>query len=88
MAQHVKQWIPVASHSVIPAPNSDIVKLKGWIPILAIYGDLDSKGKVCSNKLQDLAEAQVLELPGRHPCYLDSPKEFVDAVVKFVESSS
>ena len=85
VSQYIRQWIPVAAHSVLGAPDEDIRKLNG-LPVLAIYGDEDTQGHKCSHKLKDLVDAQVMELRGRHPCYFDSPNEFVTAVVQFVDA--
>lgn len=85
LPEYIKQWIPVAALSVNHAPDGDIQRLTD-LPILAIYGDQDSPGRDCSKKLERLAGAHVLEQHGRHPCYFDSPKEFVDEVVKFIDT--
>ena len=86
LPRYIRQWIPVAAVAVNLAPDDDLRKFSD-IPILAVYGDADKSGKASSEKLQSLAGAQILEQVGRHPCYLDSPKEFVVEVSKFVESS-
>lgn len=82
---YFQKWIPVATNSVMNAPTDHIQMLKA-IPILAIYGDQDVGGKQSSERLQSTADAKVVELHGRHPCYLDSPTEFVDEVIKFLEA--
>jgi hypothetical protein len=86
--QFVRQWIPVAALSVIAANEADLGKLNQLyrIPVLAIYGDQDPQGRICSNKLHMVADAKVVELEGTHPCYLDSPVDFVETVVLFVDS--
>ena len=81
----IKQWIPVAANKVNGSPEAEIQKLHG-LPILSIFGDQDNAGRKSSQKLTDLVGAKALELEGRHPCYLDSPEEFVSAVIEFVES--
>lgn len=86
LPRYIRQWIPVAAVAVNRAPDDDLRKFSD-LPILAVYGDADAPGKASSEKLQSLAGAQVLEQVGRHPCYLDSPKEFVTEVSKYIESS-
>ena len=83
---HVQYWIPVASGSVKNVPDEKL-KALGKIPkdefsILAIYGNEDKGGKAVSHRLNRLAGAEVVELEGGHPCYLDSPDAFVATVVK------
>lgn len=81
---YVWRWIPVATGSVNKLTDGQVSKLNklAGFGIFAIYGDGDKTGKKTSGRLQSLAEAQVLELKGGHPCYLDSPKEFVAAVLQ------
>lgn len=81
----VKRWIPVASGSVLQASDDSIkAYLLKSIPILAIHGTRDSKGKLVTERLVDLADATAVELDGGHPCYLDSPDEFVVKVLEVV----
>ena len=85
----VRGWIPVAAGAVLSAPSDDLgVFIELEIPILAIYGDQDAKGKKSSERLSDEAGASTLELEGRHPCYLDSPNEFIRAVTDFIDNGS
>jgi hypothetical protein len=86
LPKYIERWIPVASGAFLTAPERDIRRLQGLLPILAIYGDKDRAGKQSSERLQALAGATTLEMVGTHPCYLDSPKEFVYEVIKFVDS--
>lgn len=81
--RYVNRWIPVASKSVTSLSDQELKRLQA-ISILAIYGDQDSNGKQSSEQLGAKANAQVLELMGRHPVYLDSPGKFVTEVVEFI----
>lgn len=89
-SNYVSSWIPVASYSVAKCTPKDLQKLQsqsgggGGVSVLAIYGDEDGMGKTVSVSLQKYAGANALELPGKHPVYLDSPDAFVDAVGKMV----
>ncbi|CAB9517639.1 Protein ABHD14B [Seminavis robusta] len=85
LPKYIERWIPVAANAINMQPEENIQRLDGLLPILAIYGDQDRPGKQSSERLQSLAGATVVELSGRHPCYLDSPNEFVTEVVKFIE---
>lgn len=86
LAKYIQRWIPVAAIAVNNAPRSDMEKLKYLqLPILAIYGDQDAAGKLSSERLQEAANGKVVELQGRHPCYLDSPARFVTKVLRFLE---
>jgi hypothetical protein len=40
------------------------------------------EGENATKRLQSLAGAKILELEGGHPCYLDSPDAFVDAILE------
>jgi hypothetical protein len=88
LPEYVERWIPVAAGAVLSAPEHDIQRLQGLLPILAIHGNKDRAGKQSSERLLAFAGATILEMTGTHPCYLDSPKEFVDEVIKFVDRDS
>jgi hypothetical protein len=84
----VERWIPVATnalnqYSVAQLQNVGIGR--DW-PILAIYGDQDKPGKRSSELLRDGAGAVVVQLPGRHPVYLDAPDAFVKTIFHFLDS--
>lgn len=83
--KYVSKWIPVAANSINNTPDQ-VIPVLAAVETLAIYGDQDIGGKISSEKLKSLANAKVVELRGSHPCYIDSPKEFVDEVMKFVET--
>lgn len=80
----ISTWIPVAAGSVgtLDDANLDTLKKDSSISILAIYGSRDAMGARVSTKLEEQAGASKLEIEGGHPCYLDSPKDFTDAVLR------
>eukprot|EP00531_Pseudo-nitzschia_arenysensis_P019484 CAMPEP_0116125302 /NCGR_PEP_ID=MMETSP0329-20121206/5740_1 /TAXON_ID=697910 /ORGANISM="Pseudo-nitzschia arenysensis, Strain B593" /LENGTH=330 /DNA_ID=CAMNT_0003619337 /DNA_START=187 /DNA_END=1179 /DNA_ORIENTATION=+ len=83
MENYISLWIPVASYSVASCSTSDLESLQresSGVGVLAIYGDQDRNGKKVMQSLHDHSGAKLLELPGRHPVYLDSPDAFVKAV--------
>mmetsp|Transcript_26516 Transcript_26516/g.62323 ORF Transcript_26516/g.62323 Transcript_26516/m.62323 type:complete len:384 (-) Transcript_26516:556-1707(-) len=83
LSSYVSAWIPVASYSVAQCSPGDLETLRAQRPdvsVLAIYGDRDKQGGTVMESLREHSGAEVLELPGRHPVYLDSPSEFVEAV--------
>jgi pimeloyl-ACP methyl ester carboxylesterase len=82
LTRMVNAWIPVASFAVLSA----LMQYKhANIPILAIHGDQDLKGKKVTERLKDTNNAMGVELEGRHPVYLDSPEEFVREVMQFLD---
>jgi hypothetical protein len=89
LSDYVSTWIPVASNSVASvSPKESLSTLFQNIDsILAIYGDQDAQGKASMKLLEQyVASAKLVELPGRHPCYLDSPQAFVDTIVEHLVS--
>ena len=81
MESYISLWIPVASYSVGGCTANELESLeKSGVGVLAIYGDQDQNGKKVMQSLRDHSGAKLLELPGRHPVYLDSPDAFVKAV--------
>jgi len=85
--KYVRYWIPVASLSVNNVPQDSVRKMTiVKTHILSIHGDRDTAGKNSSERLQNYAGADVVELQGGHSCYLDQPKEFVTEVIKFLET--
>lgn len=82
----VKSWIPVACFAVLGAVESSIRAYPdAGVPILAVHGTEDKRGKDVTERLVKVAGATGLELKGRHPCYLDSPDEFVSHVLEFID---
>jgi hypothetical protein len=86
LTKYVHRWIPVASPAIASTADGLLGQLKGRIDILAIYGDRDSGGKLVSERLEQLCGAQVVEIPGGHPCYFDSPDRFVTSIRSFLGS--
>lgn len=85
----IKAWIPVASGAVLGATDATLLSYKqANIPVFAIHGDQDSGGKKVTEKLKSLIGAKGVELVGRHPVYLDSPEEFVQEVMQFLDEES
>jgi pimeloyl-ACP methyl ester carboxylesterase len=86
MPDYMTTWVPVAvgrlssTHIAI----EQIEAMVGFIEVLAIYGDRDTSGGRLSAKLGTLIGATVVELPGGHPVYLESPNEFVANILEFV----
>lgn len=84
----LKGWIPVAPAMVNQTPDEVFdVLIDLSVPVLAIYGDQDSFGEVVTEKLVRVANAKGVELEGGHPVYLDSPDEFVDEVLMFMDEA-
>jgi hypothetical protein len=82
----IQTWIPVASNSVMNADGEalrQIAHLDGF-SILALYGDQDLTGKKSMVKLGQLAGADVKVQHGRHPCYIDSPDQFVETILNYL----
>ena len=83
---YVKMWIPVAANAALQYSADELQEVQDW-PILAIYGDRDSAGRRSSELLQHSAtNAKVVQLQGSHPCYLDSPDDFVRTILQHVAS--
>lgn len=83
----LKTWIPVASGAVLSVQENEIFSVfsKAGVDILAIHGDQDEMGKKVTQKLENFAGAKGVQLHGRHPCYLDSPTEFVATVYQYLQ---
>lgn len=80
-------WIPVAANNVLDATDEVLLALKET-PILAVYGNQDKMGNKSTKRLQTLLSATPVELNGTHPCYIDSPDDFVKVVSDFVTDPS
>jgi hypothetical protein len=88
--QVARVWIPVASGGILKYTEESLRQtILDW-KILAIYGDQDdSPGRRSSNLLKKaIPSTRVVELPGRHPVYLDSPQQFVDMILQFLAENS
>jgi hypothetical protein len=91
LPSYIEKWIPVAAGTVASVPDSQLKSLASIVSdegnafgIFAIYGNRDTGGKRTTKILQDSAGAVALELKGGHPCYLDSPDDFVSAVASYM----
>lgn len=85
----VDTWVPIGPNIINDLDSKDDAKIsllkdEEDLKILAMYGSRDLQGKYSTNRLEELAGAQVVEIPGGHPCYLDSPNEFVKEFLTFV----
>jgi hypothetical protein len=76
------KWIPVAAGSVSNPTEEQVSSLTNNLSIFAIYGNRDAMGKRVTERLTSLASAETLELDGGHPCYMDSPEDFVSAILR------
>lgn len=77
-------WIPVACPSIMKKKEETLKKfLKEGTPILAVYGSRDKMGEKVTERLVKFASAEKKMIDGRHPCYLDSPNNFVEAIFDF-----
>ena len=82
----LKTWIPVASPAVLSVKEKEIFSVfsKAGIDVLAIHGDQDEMGKNVTQTLENYAGAKGVQLHGRHPCYLDSPTQFVQTIYDYL----
>jgi hypothetical protein len=84
---YVNSWIPVASNGLLHIPQVTIEPAVSNLPILSIYGDQDIAGKRSSTLLEQSSSSNqvtVQELKGRHPVYFESPKDFVQTVLRYL----
>jgi pimeloyl-ACP methyl ester carboxylesterase len=82
MIDYWKLWVPVASAGVATVdPKSLLSSMYPHIQILAVHGDQDTSGGRVMGLLKTYAGAKVVTIPGGHPCYLQSPDAFVQAVL-------
>lgn len=82
----LKTWIPVATSAVLSVKEKEVFSVfpNAGIDILAIHGDLDEMGKKVTQTLENYAGAKGVQLHGRHPCYLDSPTQFVQTIYDYL----
>jgi hypothetical protein len=82
VSNYIHIWIPVAAGSVHSTTEQQLEALRvSGMDILAIYGDQDKRaGHDTSMRLQQWSGGTTVELKGGHPCYLDSPDEFVQVI--------
>jgi pimeloyl-ACP methyl ester carboxylesterase len=87
MPDYMTMWVPVAVGRLASTyiSNEQIQAMAGLTTqVLAIYGDRDTTGGRLSEKLGTLIGATVVELPGGHPVYLESPNDFVANILEFI----
>eukprot|EP00980_Cylindrotheca_fusiformis_P003728 scaffold825_cov147-Cylindrotheca_fusiformis.AAC.3 len=85
LPQYVKQWIPIASFAVTAGSTEDQLTRMSRLndfEVLAIHGSKDKGGKESTGRLEKFVGAKFVELKGGHSCYLDSPTEFCNVMVK------
>lgn len=86
LTQIVHIWIPVASGSVLKASEETLSMFKKYnIPILAMNGNEDEMGKLVTKRLVQYSNAEDIEIQGGHPCYFDSPDDFILLLFDFIE---
>jgi len=85
----IKVWIPVASPAVLSVRDDAALAAFSLaaIPVLAINGDKDEMGKKVTKKLESAAHAKGVQLKGGHAVYLDSPRFFVDIVMRILSGN-
>jgi hypothetical protein len=83
---YMTTWVPVAVGRLASTyiSNEQIQAMAGLTHVLAIYGDRDTAGGRLSDKLGTFIGASVVELPGGHPVYLESPNDFVANILEFI----
>lgn len=86
LTRFVRVWIPVASPSVLTASGKAIEAFQN-VHVLAIHGTQDEMGRKVTKRLVELAGATPVEMYGTHPCYLDSPKDFVETILTFLSKT-
>jgi len=82
---YLSAWIPVAVGTLPQATDEELVAGLGSLPVLAIYGDGDTTGGRLSLRLERVVGATVVELEGGHPVYRDSPDDFVQEILLFLD---
>jgi len=89
MKRLIRAWIPVATKYVNNVSYSTLVQFKkAKIPILAIHGDKDDwYGHASTQRLRTIADAKRVEIKGSHAVFSDSPIEFVDEVLGFLDEN-
>jgi hypothetical protein len=82
MSNYWKLWVPVASPAVAyVSPKSLLSSMFPNIQILAVHGDQDTSGGRVMGLLETYANATGVTISGGHACYMQSPDDFVKAVL-------
>jgi pimeloyl-ACP methyl ester carboxylesterase len=86
----IQAWIPVASASVLGVKEDSVLESfsRAVIPIVSIHGDQDAMGRKVTAKLVQTAGAKGVELKGGHAVYLDSPHDFTQVIIRFLNGSN
>ena len=88
LRQIFRGWVPVACPAIQSTSEEALKRfIELSIPVMAVYGSKDSMGKTVSEKLKTFAGGSVHEIYGSHPCYLDSPNEFIGLIKKFIKET-
>jgi hypothetical protein len=84
LPNYISKLIPVAAGSMTSATDEQAGALSKKCLFFHLRQSRHDgeEGKNATERLQSLAGAKILELEGGHPCYLDSPDAFVDAVLE------
>ena len=82
LPRFVEKWIPVAAGSVMAATEDQLARMAHLddFGVFAIFGSKDRMGRETTGRLETFVGAKILEMEGRHACYLDSPMDFCSAV--------
>jgi hypothetical protein len=79
-ASYASLWMPIASPAVasVKNPERQFPQQLSGVRVVPVYGDQDAAGKRTMTRLAgSVPGSDLVELAGRHPCYLDSPTDFV-----------
>lgn len=87
-SERVKAYIPVAPICTEKFTAEQYGNIQ--TPTLIVYGDQDSQlGEVSLRNLSNLPNHKVVVMKGAgHPCYLDDPKTWHNAILEFLQSLS
>jgi hypothetical protein len=80
LSTYAALWMPIASPAVksVQHPDQQFPRQFEKVTVVPVYGNQDEGGKRTMTLLaQHVPESDLVELAGRHPCYLDSPADFV-----------
>jgi hypothetical protein len=83
-ASYASLWMPIASPAVasVKNPERQFPQQFSGVRVVPVYGDQDAAGKRTMTRLAgSVPGSDLVELAGRHPCYLDSPTYFVRLVL-------
>ena len=82
---YISEWVPVETGSLMLASDYEIRQLNDVpdLRVLAISGDDEIFLHLASNRLVSLLNATHVRLSGRTPVFLESPEDFVQAILNF-----